>query len=120
MRVQEEKQKADLAVKEGQKRKRAQEEKWKAERVIKEARLKRMRALEEKWIATEEERLKRITTGDRKTPAIEISSGSGGDDFPSGWIVKTYRRVCGKNVGTTYRYWFSPVETYALEQKSMQ
>ncbi|EED95536.1 predicted protein [Thalassiosira pseudonana CCMP1335] len=124
MRVQEEKQKADLAVKEGQKRKRAQEEKWKAEqekwkaeRVIKEARLKRMRALEEKWIATEEERLKRITTGDRKTPTIEISSGSGGDDFPSGWIVKTYRRACGKNVGTIYRYWFSPSRNICFRAK---
>jgi len=50
------------------------------------------RALEEKWIAT----------GDRKTPAIEISSGSGGDDFPSGWIVKTYRRACGETVGTAF------------------
>ncbi|ACI64455.1 predicted protein [Thalassiosira pseudonana CCMP1335] len=112
----EEKWNAELAIKEERlQRKLAQEEKWKAEqekwkaeRAIREARLKRMRALEEKWIATEEERLKRITTGDRKTPAIEISSGSGGDDFPSGWIVKSYRRACGKNVGSTYRYWFSP------------
>eukprot|EP01082_Thalassiosira_pseudonana_P007185 g6353.t1 g6353 contig23:270771-272501(-) len=104
-----EKRKAELAIKEERlQRKRAQEEKGKAERAINEARLKRMRALEEKWIATEEERLKRITTGDRNTPAIEISSGSGGDDFPSGWIVKTYRRACGESAGSTYRFLFSP------------
>eukprot|EP00970_Alexandrium_tamarense_P014866 scaffold4456_cov97-Alexandrium_tamarense.AAC.2 len=111
---QEEKRKAELAIKEEKRlqRKRAQEEKWKAEqekwkaeRAIREERLKRKHALEEKWV---EERLKRIATRDRKPPDIEISSGSGGDDFPSGWIVKTYRRACGKNVGTIYRYWFSP------------
>jgi hypothetical protein len=111
-----EKWKAERAIKEErQKRKLAQEEKWKAEgekwkaeRAIREERLQMKRALEEKWIAT----------GDRKTPAIEISSGSGGDDFPSGWIVKTYRRACGETVGTAF---CSPlVETYALEQKSMR
>eukprot|EP01082_Thalassiosira_pseudonana_P002853 g3013.t1 g3013 contig12:1261740-1262781(-) len=95
----EEKRKAELAIKEErQKRKLAQEEKWKAEgekwkaeSAIREERLQMKRALEEKWIAT----------GDRKTPAIEISSRSGGDDFPSGWIVKTYRRACGETVGSS-------------------
>ena len=100
VRALEEKRKAELAIKEERlQRKRAQEEKGKADRAIKEERWKRRRALEEKWI---EERLKRIATGDRNTPAIEISSGSGGDDFPSGWIVKTYRRACGETVGTAF------------------
>eukprot|EP01082_Thalassiosira_pseudonana_P005550 g4957.t1 g4957 contig18:316959-317933(-) len=107
MRVQEEKQKAELAVKEErQKGKRAQEEKWKAERekwkaerAIKEA--QRMRALEEKWISTEEECLKRIATGHRNT-------SSAGNDFPSGWIVKTYLSASREWVGRSTRYWFSP------------
>eukprot|EP01082_Thalassiosira_pseudonana_P008928 g7945.t1 g7945 contig26:628814-630550(+) len=111
---QEEKRKAELAIKEEkrQQRKLAQEEKWKAEQekwkaecAIKEARLKRMRALEEKCV---EEYLKRIATGDRNTPAIEISSGSAGDDFPSGWIVKRYRKTGGECVGKIVRFWFSP------------
>eukprot|EP00970_Alexandrium_tamarense_P014539 scaffold4185_cov163-Alexandrium_tamarense.AAC.9 len=122
--LKEEKQKADLAVKEGQKRKRAQEEKWKAEqekwkaeRAIKEARLKRMRALEEKWIATEEEGLKRITTGDRNTSDIKIVSGSAGDDFPSGWIATTYRRASGEWVGKPDCYWFSPSRNICFRGK---
>ena len=76
----------------------AEQEKWKAERAIREERLQRKRALEEKWI---EERLKRIATGHRNT-------SSAGDDFPSGWIVKTYLSAGGEWVGRSTRCWFSP------------
>ena len=49
-----------------------------------------------------------LATGDRNTSATEIASGSAGDDFPSGWIAKTYRRAGGETVGKTDRFWFSP------------
>ncbi|KAL7540893.1 hypothetical protein ACHAXR_012595 [Thalassiosira sp. AJA248-18] len=49
-----------------------------------------------------------LATGDRNTTATEIASGTAGDEFPDGWIIKTYRRSGGETIGKTDRFWFSP------------
>lgn len=49
-----------------------------------------------------------LATGDRITSATEVSSGPAGPEFPSGWVIKTYRRSGGETIGKTDRFWFSP------------
>lgn len=49
-----------------------------------------------------------LATGDRNTSATEVGAGPAGEDFPDGWIVKTYRRAGGETIGKTDRFWFSP------------
>ncbi len=49
-----------------------------------------------------------LTTGDRNTTATKIATGPAGPEFPDGWVVKTYRQSCGKTIGKTDRFWFSP------------
>ena len=49
-----------------------------------------------------------LATGDRMTSATEVSSGPAGPEFPTGWVIKTYRRSGGETIGKTDRFWFSP------------